>query len=335
MTGTPDHDGTHGDLDPLMAALLDEPLPPSALEDDRFMAAHERAAADIDLLRAALHSLGDELTAAPGGALAPAPATAPTPAPGDALAPAPGDAPAPEPDRTPTQAPGTPRTPELGSVLGSSAGTPVANPVVGHPAHRSRRRLVFGLAAAGAVLLLGGLGLAVEIGGQGHVADTAQKESAGDHASQAPPAGGQEPGEAASPSAGAPSESPPGEVPPRADGSRNAESYVACARLVVEGDVARVVPVPGGIEERIVLDVTRYYRPSSGRDQVSFVMEVNVSPRLRVGDHVLVGIPRGSASPDVWSTGDQVAKDRAWIEEALPGASRIDPDSCGGLAPAE
>ncbi|WP_367041937.1 hypothetical protein [Streptomyces sp. Je 1-332] len=99
------------------------------------------------------------------------------------------------------------------------------------------------------------------------------------------------------------------------------EGYVACARLIVEGTVRRVEPVPGAEQERIVLDVSRYYKPVSGKKQITFVMDVDVDPRLRPGDRALIGIPKDEASPDIWATrAADIAKDRAWIERALPRA---------------
>ncbi|UQT58525.1 hypothetical protein M4V62_27525 [Streptomyces durmitorensis] len=99
------------------------------------------------------------------------------------------------------------------------------------------------------------------------------------------------------------------------------EGYVACARLIVEGSVRRVEPIPGGVQDRIVLDVSRYYKPSKGEKQITFVMNVDVDPRLRPGDRTLIGIAKGEATPDIWSTGAKdIAKDREWIERALPRA---------------
>ncbi|MCX4667187.1 hypothetical protein OG453_11020 [Streptomyces sp. NBC_01381] len=102
------------------------------------------------------------------------------------------------------------------------------------------------------------------------------------------------------------------------------EGYVACARLIVEGTVRRVEAIPGAEQDRIVLDVSRYYKPDSGKKRITFVMNVDVDPRLRPGDRTLIGIPRGGVSPDIWSTGDAaIAKERAWIERALPGAEGL------------
>ncbi|MFJ5773399.1 hypothetical protein [Streptomyces sp. NPDC093094] len=100
----------------------------------------------------------------------------------------------------------------------------------------------------------------------------------------------------------------------------SAPGYVACARLIAEGDVTAVDPVPGAARDRITLRVTRYLKPErGGRPEVTFVMDRDVDPRLREGDHALVSIPGGAASPDIWSVGTQdVASSRAWIGEALP-----------------
>ncbi|MFJ4556332.1 hypothetical protein ACIP4Q_09555 [Streptomyces massasporeus] len=101
--------------------------------------------------------------------------------------------------------------------------------------------------------------------------------------------------------------------------------YLACARIVVEGTVAGVETLPGTGQDRITLDVTRYYKPDKGGKRITFPMDTRVDPRLRAGDHVLVGIPAGQAEPDIWTTGEkEIARDRAWITEALP-ASRTFP----------
>ncbi|GGN54974.1 hypothetical protein GCM10011579_014610 [Streptomyces albiflavescens] len=104
-----------------------------------------------------------------------------------------------------------------------------------------------------------------------------------------------------------------------AESSQTAAGYIACSRLIVEGTVVDVEPAPGGAQDRITLDVDRYYKPDKGKAQVTFVMDEDVDPRLHKGDHVLVGIPRNSASPDIWSTREKdIAHDRAWILKALP-----------------
>ncbi|MGW6545162.1 hypothetical protein ACWGBH_20235 [Streptomyces massasporeus] len=102
------------------------------------------------------------------------------------------------------------------------------------------------------------------------------------------------------------------------------DGYLACARIVVEGTVAGVETLPGTGQDRITLDVARYYKPDQGGKRITFPMETGVEPRLRAGDHVLVGIPHGQAEPDMWTTGEkEIARDRAWITEALPASRTI------------
>ncbi|MEV6752055.1 hypothetical protein [Streptomyces sp. NPDC051214] len=172
-------------------------------------------------------------------------------------------------------------------------------PAAVRPAGLRRRRLTMALglaAAAAAVSLVGGAAwLAIESGSGMNKGDA--DSGAGAAKGAAPEAGDED----------------------RA-GSADQKSgyYVPCARLIVEGTVKRVEPVPGGVQDRIVLDVTRYYKPSRGAGQVTFVMDVDVDPRLRPGDRALIGIPKGEASPDIWSDKKaDIARDRAWIEREL------------------
>ncbi|WP_344519986.1 hypothetical protein [Streptomyces rectiviolaceus] len=185
---------------------------------------------------------------------------------------------------------------------------PVPKPGVAvRPAGVRRRRLTLALglaAATAAASLVGGVAwLAVESGGG--ISESADSDAA---KGAAPGAGDQKEGA--------------GDQKEDGGGSNDMDQkpgvYVACARLIVEGTVNRVEPIPGGVQDRIVLDVTRYYKPSQGSKQVTFVMDVDVDPRLRTGDRTLIGIPKGEASPDIWSNSKAgVAKDRAWIEREL------------------
>ncbi|MFF5366282.1 hypothetical protein [Streptomyces sp. NPDC013187] len=101
--------------------------------------------------------------------------------------------------------------------------------------------------------------------------------------------------------------------------------YLACARIVVEGTVAEVETVPGTGQDRITLDVTRYYKPDKGGKRITFPLETGAVPSLRAGDHMLVGVSGDRAHPDVWATGEkEIARERAWITDALP-ASRTLP----------
>ncbi|MFJ4618108.1 hypothetical protein [Streptomyces sp. NPDC088812] len=98
--------------------------------------------------------------------------------------------------------------------------------------------------------------------------------------------------------------------------------YLACARLVVEGDVTHVDRVPGTTRERVTLRVTRSYKPAAGgQDEVGFLTGDGAEPLLAEGDHVLVGFARGSASPDAWAVGeDGIAAGRSALARALPEA---------------
>ncbi|MFJ8533389.1 hypothetical protein [Streptomyces sp. NPDC093591] len=102
--------------------------------------------------------------------------------------------------------------------------------------------------------------------------------------------------------------------------------YLACARLVAEGAVTAVVPVPGTLQERITLRVTRFYEPEKSPekgkdDEVTFLMEEDIVDK---GEHLLVGIPRHAATPDVWAVGEHdIALERAWITASLAEAGEL------------
>lgn len=99
-----------------------------------------------------------------------------------------------------------------------------------------------------------------------------------------------------------------------------AAGYLACARLVVEGTVVRVEPVPGTGQDRVTLDVTRRYKPDEGADEVAFPVQADADPGPREGDHVLVGIAETAATPDLWAVGEEeVAAERARILDAPAG----------------
>ncbi|MFE7933350.1 hypothetical protein ACFU6S_32445, partial [Streptomyces sp. NPDC057456] len=96
--------------------------------------------------------------------------------------------------------------------------------------------------------------------------------------------------------------------------------YLACARLVVEGDVTAVGRVAGTARERVTVHVTHAYRPAAGSGpEVDFVLEEDMDPLLREGDHVLVALSKGSTTPDVWAVGEpDIAQERAALTRALP-----------------
>ncbi|MGW6272757.1 hypothetical protein [Streptomyces sp. NPDC055060] len=178
--------------------------------------------------------------------------------------------------------------------------TPVPDPLPRvRPVGVRRRRVTvaLGLAAAvAAVSLVGGSAwLAMESGGgMSKSSDDSGKGAAPGAADQERDGGGPD------------------------SGDQKPGGYVACARLIVEGTVKRVEPVPGGEKERIVLDVTRYYKPDKGAGRITFVMDTDVDPRLHPGDRTLIGIPKGQASPDLWSDGTaDLARDRAFVRREL------------------
>ncbi|MFJ4891779.1 MULTISPECIES: hypothetical protein [unclassified Streptomyces] len=180
---------------------------------------------------------------------------------------------------------------KAGKPAGAKTPTVTGRPGQGRPGSapgRSRRRGAFAvgaLAAAAVASLVVGMGWLVAQGGAG-ANDTASADSK------------------------------------RADtgGSLlSAPGYLACSRLVAEGTVARVSQEPGTGQDRITLDVYHYYKPAKGEKEITFLMEKDVFPRLHKGDEVLVGIPRGAAGPDIWTTGDEaIARERSWIVKALP-----------------
>ncbi|MGW0874875.1 hypothetical protein ACWD3Z_30970 [Streptomyces sp. NPDC002740] len=95
--------------------------------------------------------------------------------------------------------------------------------------------------------------------------------------------------------------------------------YLACARLVVEGDVTAVGRVAGTTRERVTLQVTHAYRPAGAGPEVDFVMEADMDPLLREGDHVLVAFAKGAATPDVWAVGESdISSERDALTRALP-----------------
>ncbi|AZM57612.1 hypothetical protein DMA15_12220 [Streptomyces sp. WAC 01529] len=112
------------------------------------------------------------------------------------------------------------------------------------------------------------------------------------------------------------------------DAKLSPEGFVACSRLIVEGEVTAVEPVPGAGRDRITLDVSRYYKPRSGNGTLTFPMDHDTDPRLKQGDRVLITIPRGEAHPDNWPTGKDRDSLRRMVLKALPDAAKV---SCEGL----
>jgi hypothetical protein len=209
---------------------------------------------------------------------------------GDALAAPPGEASSPA-------AVGASRT---GAPDESERGTDRDIPHVPRPVRPARRgralRIAFGsLAAVAALAVVVGLGRLMSFSGS----QSDNKDSA-DVASSSAGAAGKADG-------GGPAPSDP-------------EREVACSRLVVEGTVAEVGPL-GDPRIRVVLTVTRYYRPDHGPARVTFLLDRGAEPQPRRGQHVLIRIPQGADVPTLWAVdSERVAANRAWITRALPGS---------------
>ncbi|MFG3366641.1 hypothetical protein ACGF0K_16860 [Streptomyces sp. NPDC048156] len=196
----------------------------------------------------------------------------------------------------------------IGDALAARAGpgrVPAPRPLV---APRPRRRpfaVAFGaLAAVCAAVMLGGLVWLAVDGGPG-MSESASDKSASDAKGDA--GGGAQEG---------------GDLTP--------EGFVACSRLMVEGTVDRVAPEPGGRDDRITLTVTRYYKPASGSGKVMFLMDRDVEPRLKPGDHTLITVPKRTNEPDNWATGKEIKPLRDMIVNALPGSRGLKCGQGGG-----
>lgn len=235
------------DVDALMSAITDEPVPDGARTDPGFAAEHAAALADVALLRERIAVVGDAL----------------------------------------------------------AAGPPRQTVVPLRPPRAARRRAGVALGAVAATVaaaLVGGLGwLAVDAG-----PGAAHKDSRAGAASDAK--GGPDGG---------------------AGAGRSAEGFVACSRLIVEGTVTAVDPLPGGVQDRVTVDVTRYIKPGSGSGTVRFPMGRDVDPRLKAGDRVLVTIDKGSAEPSNWAVGKERARLRTLILKALPASKGLSCDDGG------
>ncbi|WP_371659988.1 hypothetical protein [Streptomyces sp. NBC_00280] len=192
-----------------------------------------------------------------------------------------------------------------------SAPKPVRVPVRERPYWRPLRTLALGVAAVTAAgAMVTGAGWLLSQAGKGteDAATTSSADSgAGPSYSLDPDSGS---GAGAKDSADA--------------GALSRAGYLSCARLVVEGTVTAVDPGPGADQDRITLRVARYYKPDKGPAEVTFVMDQEVDPRLTLGDHTLIGIPTGAASPDTWTTDEkEIAAQRDWITAALPESRRL------------
>ncbi|MFI2640176.1 hypothetical protein [Streptomyces sp. NPDC018610] len=294
MTAGPEpHDG----VDPLLAALLGEP-PRAAPRDAEYLAEYRAARADLTLLREQLHLLADALTEeAPGRAAGPVAASARAAASGPAPESGPGAGAAsdavPVPGRRPARtrpAPGGPARPSRRS--GGS--------------RRARVVALRGLVAAGVASVALGFGwLAVQGGAGDGAGGSADKASA----AEARPGGAD--------GSGADGSGPAGDEGAAGTAVLADPGYLACARLVVEGDVTRAAPVTGAGEARVTLRVTRVYKADPPVKEA--VVTLTGPLGLGAGDHVLVGVPRRAGEAGTWLVGERaVAPERERVARALP-----------------
>jgi hypothetical protein len=117
---------------------------------------------------------------------------------------------------------------------------------------------------------------------------------------------------------------------PAADGAFLASpGYLACMRLIAEGDVTDMRPVPAATgQERITLHVTRPYKPAKSPKEVVFVLDQGVVDKgLHKGERVLVALPEHSAVADRVVVGAQeITRERVGLLRALPEAVGL---TCG------
>ncbi|MFC9547872.1 hypothetical protein ACFTXK_25055 [Streptomyces sp. NPDC056956] len=324
-----DHDRIHDD-DPLMLAILAETPPADARRDPSFLAEHEAALADLGVLREQLALLGDVLTepvdAVPGEGVheAPADRTGPTgrtptdrtPTDGTPTDRAPTDraptdrtltdrAPTdrPHPGAHPPPSPHRPRGHEARASRGSRG--PGRRPGPRRP-RRPLRVALGSLAVAAAAAFVAGLGwLVVQPGATQDASSADAGVAAGDRSS---------------PGAAEDAPAPPGAEQQDPVGSAR---RLACARLVAEGTVTAVRPVPGADGRRVTLAVTRVHKGEEGAP-VTFLLGASAESSPGVGDEVLVVLPGEGDRPDLLVTGARnVALARAWVTATLPEADRL------------
>ncbi|MEU1405591.1 hypothetical protein ABZ471_25070 [Streptomyces sp. NPDC005728] len=287
---TAEHEGAAGageyaGMDALMAAITGEPLPEEARRDAVFLTEHRSAEADVAVLKEQLTWLaealtGEEQSGEPSGE--------------------PSEEPAPE-EAEPARSAVSARSAQPGKRPRSATrptgpARPARPPRPGRPSGPRRAlRIALGtLAGAAAFGMAAGLGWVVTHTG----GDNAMSGSSADAKSDA----------------GASSEY-------SAEGGRPSDPALAlaCYQLVAEGTVAAVDPQPQTPWTRIVLTVTRSYKPAKGPAEVAFLLDDGADPAPHKGQHVLVGVGRGQKAASLWAVGDtRVAAGRAWITEALP-----------------
>ncbi|MCX5420836.1 hypothetical protein [Streptomyces sp. NBC_00078] len=107
----------------------------------------------------------------------------------------------------------------------------------------------------------------------------------------------------------------------KAGSAFDSPGYLACTRLVAEGEVTDVEQLPGAAEqERVTLHVTRSYKPEKAEKQLTLVIDEGALQKaLHKGDHILVAVPQHAVTPDHVLVGeDSIARERAGLTRALP-----------------
>ncbi|MEU2551325.1 hypothetical protein ABZ589_06400 [Streptomyces sp. NPDC013313] len=348
-------DGEHGGMDALMAAITGTPLPPRAQRDPALLAEHRSAEADVAVLREQLVRLAEVLTGEPQQ-----PAPGATPGAGATAADGPVGAGA------GGGAGGVGGGAEGAGTEGAErVGTEDAEGVESEGAGRSA---VDGSAGGGAGGVGGGAegagmegadGAGTEVtSGPVPGAAPAGLRGAGRPRSVRRPGGAGRPGGVrrgarvvlgsvagvmafglvavlgwavvhsdGGMSAGSDKSA---DAKSRADGPARAAGgpALSCYRLLAEGTVTRVDRRTQAPRIRVVLTVTRSYRPAHGPSEVTFLLGDTASPAPRSGQHVLAGVGRGRQEASLWAVGDaRVADERARLTGPSPESA---PAPCGG-----
>ncbi|MFF9601000.1 hypothetical protein ACF1GY_01820 [Streptomyces sp. NPDC014684] len=327
-------DGEHGGMDALMAAITGTPLPPRAQRDPALLAEHRSAEADVAVLREQLVRLAEVLTgepqqpapeATPGAGAADGPVGAGAGGGAGGVGGGAEGAGTEGAERVGTEdaegvesegAGGVGRSAEGAGTEGADgAGTEVTSgPVPG-----SAPAGVRGAGRPRSVRRPGGAGRPGRPGGGRRGARVVLGSMAGVMAFGLVAALGwavvhSDGGMSAGSDKSADAKS-------RADGPARAAGgpALSCYRLLAEGTVTRVDRRTQAPRIRVVLTVTRSYRPAHGPSEVTFLLGDTASPAPRSGQHVLAGVGRGRQEASLWAVGDaRVADERARLTGTAP-----------------
>ncbi|WP_353942579.1 hypothetical protein ABII15_13625 [Streptomyces sp. HUAS MG91] len=130
------------------------------------------------------------------------------------------------------------------------------------------------------------------------------------------------PGGVSSESGGANKSAADGKAASGADDGSSPALHIACSRILVEGRVVSVTPRADG-NVRVVLDVTRSYRPERpAKEHPTLAVTLHGSARadLKPGTYTLIRTPVFPGDRQDWETGRGVKDARGDILGALPEA---------------